>query len=271
MRPTDRHPDPRRLIAAFATLAEAARDDDDDQALLRSLTEGVVDLDLAAESGTLVSGGHGDLEGLACSHERTCGLEQFQLDAREGPCMDCWRSGEPLAVEDLGQQRRRWPRFAPRALAAGFRSVDAVPLIAGEMSLGALGLFHEDRGAASEDDRALARGLADVTAGVLVQQRALRAARLTAEQLRGALESRVVIEQAKGVLASQLHVTVDEAFARLRAAARHNNLRLRDVAQAVLDEATGPGGPTRGRDHGAGTRMSRGRGVSGGRGSDLSR
>jgi hypothetical protein len=165
-------------------------------------------------------------------------LELFQLQHHEGPCLDSFRSGEPVINADLADAADRWPRFAPAAVAAGFRSVHAIPLRRpNNDTVGAMGLFDTDTGRQEEDTR-IVQCLADVTTIRLLQERALHGSQALADQLQTALTTRIVIEQAKGVLAQMYGVTVDEAFNALRAYSRRHRQRLDDVARLVVK---GPG------------------------------
>jgi hypothetical protein len=161
----------------------------------------------------------------------------FQLQHHEGPCSDCFRSGEPVDNVDLAEAGDRWPRFAPLALAAGFRAVHAVPMRRDHTDpVGAMGLFQTDTGRLEADDQQIVQSLADVATIKLVQERALRGGKVLITQLQEALTTRIVVEQAKGILA-QLHgISVDDAFEVMRAFARRNRRRLADVAQELIDD-----------------------------------
>jgi GAF domain-containing protein len=225
----------RRLVETFVALADTLVDRFDVVEFLHMLTEQTVDLGLASESGILLRDTDGQLHVMAASQERTRLLELFQLQAHEGPCLDACRTQRPVSVADLDAERERWPSFTPKALSVGFRSVDAIPMTLRGMNLGALNLFHTRVGEASDDDQAVARGLADVATIGLVQQRTVRESQAAAEQLQQALRSRIAIEQAKGMLAERAATGVNEAFTMLRHHARNNNLRLSDLAQSYVD------------------------------------
>ena len=161
-------------------------------------------------------------------------LELFQLQAEEGPCRDCFRFGAPVINSDLSRAAGRWPRFAPEAVAARYNAVHAFPLRHRDTVIGALNLFSTAAGRIEADDLKIIQALADVATIGLLQQRALAHSEILTEQLQGALNSRVTIEQAKGALARMRGVSVDEAFTLMRDHSRRHHLRLTDLALAVV-------------------------------------
>ena len=163
-------------------------------------------------------------------------VELFQLQSDEGPCRDCLHSGRPVSTPDLADEAARWPRFAPVASAAGFHAAHALlPLRLRGQVLGALNLFRTEPVALSRADLATAQAFADVATIALLQSRALHDSQLVADQLQEALHSRIVIEQAKGILAQALGLEMEQAFARLRRYARNSGRRLAEIAQEVVD------------------------------------
>ncbi len=190
-------------------------------------------LDVAA-AGLLLADPRGVLHVLAASSERTRELEVFQLQREEGPCLDSYRSGEPISVPDLDQAADRWPQFVPHARRAGFASVHALPMRLRQLRLGTLGLFGTTVGDLNPDDVSLGQALADVASVALVQDRTSNDRAAVNQQLQAALTSRVVLEQAKGVVAQLGDLDMQEAFAVLRRYARDHNLRLSDLAGAVV-------------------------------------
>lgn len=227
----------RRVADAFVSLADTLVRDFDPVEFLHILTERVVELDLATDAGILLVDEVGHLRVVAASQERTHVLELFQLQNREGPCLDALVTAAPVGIGDLSSPGGRWPRFAPKAHAAGYRSVHALPLRLRGTVLGALNLFHTDRGEMDHADRIVAQAMADVAAIGLIQQRVARRSEVAAEQLQHALQSRTVIEQAKGVVAEQCDVDTSEAFEVMRRFARSGNRRLHDIARDVVDGA----------------------------------
>jgi GAF domain-containing protein len=167
-------------------------------------------------------------------------LELFELQQQEGPCLDAFRTGERIAHENLDARSGRWPSFSAAALQAGFASASAVPLRLRDVTLGALNLLSVTRAPMAEADVIVARAFADLATLSIMQHRASAQAQRLNEQLSGALTSRVVIEQAKGVISERAGVDLTEAFSRLRAYARNSNLRLTDVARAAIDGTLDP-------------------------------
>jgi GAF domain-containing protein len=182
----------------------------------------------------------GGLGLVASSSEAMRLLELFELQAQEGPCLDAFHTGQPVAHENLQAGSGRWPSFSAAALQAGFRSALALPLRLREATLGALNLLSVTQTPMDEADVIVARAFADLATLSVVQHRAAAEAQHLNEQLSAALASRVVIEQAKGVISERTGVDLAEAFSRLRGYARNHNLRLTDVAQAAVDGTLDP-------------------------------
>jgi GAF domain-containing protein len=225
----------RRLVATFVELADTLVEDFDVVELLYTLTERVVEMSIASEAGILLADEAGDLQFMAASEERTHLLELFQVQNQEGPCQDCFVTGHPVGIADLEDARERWPRFAPKALSLGFRSVQAVPLRLRGDILGALNLFRNEPGGIGDEDQLVVQAMGDIaTIGLLQQRQAHRAATVT-NQLQHALHSRISIEQAKGVISAQSGLSIDASFALLRAHSRDHNHKLSELARAVVD------------------------------------
>ena len=163
-------------------------------------------------------------------------VELLQLQADQGPCVECFRTATPVSVADLSETTRRWPRFAA-ALAdhESYRSVHALPLRLRGEPIGALNLFHRQPGPLPPADLALAQALADVATIGILSERAINRGEVLNEQLQNALNSRVIIEQAKGVLAERGSLGMDAAFDRLRGYSRHHNLKLSDVGRQIIE------------------------------------
>lgn len=225
----------RRLVETFVTLADTLVDDFDVVDFLSMLTLRVVEHSVATEAGILLADETGGLQVMAASKERTRLLELFQIQKAEGPCHECFATGQPVEVSNLELERDRWPRFAPRALAVGFRSVQAVPMRLRSEVLGALNLFIAEPGGIDPTGRAVVQALADVATIGLLQRRTALTAQIHLGQVQHALQSRIVVEQAKGVIAQQAGTSVDEAFERLRSHSRNHNRRLHDLCLAVVD------------------------------------
>ena len=223
-----------RLARTFVELADTLVDDFDVVDLMGLLVERSVGLLEASAAGLLLADAHDVLHLVASTSEAMELVELFQVQNDEGPCLECYRSGEPVIVEDLKDASERWPRFAGYAVHAGFSSAHALPLRLRGRVLGALNLFRHEPGALGQADVAVGQALADAATIAVLQFRAMGEAHLVAEQLQGALQSRIVIEQAKGVLAEQGNFAMDEAFSRLRSYARSHQRLLGEVAEEVV-------------------------------------
>ncbi len=223
-----------QLADVFVEMADTLVDDFDVIDFLHVLTERCVQLLGISAAGLLLTDQQDALQVVAASSERTRLLELFQLQTDEGPCVDCFRSGRPVSVADL-TTAERWPRFAAAAAEVGFAAVHAVPMRLRSEVIGALNLFDANPGALADEKLRIGQALADVATIGLLQQRAIQHRDTLTEQLQAALHSRVLIEQAKGVLAERLQLGMAEAFTVLRSRARSHNQRLSDLAQAVVD------------------------------------
>ena len=215
---------------------------------LHVLTDRSVQLLDVSAAGLLLADLRGELRVVAASSEAARLLELFQLQNDQGPCLDCFRTGRPVAAGDLAAAAARWPRFAPAAQRAGFTAVQALPMRLREQVIGALNLFRADRGAFAPASVRVGQALADVATISLLHERGMRHSDILNEQLQAALNSRVIIEQAKGKLAERLGIDVSQAFTILRAQARNQNQRLSDLARAFVDgtqAVTGPAGSPR--------------------------
>lgn len=222
------------LAEAFVGLADTLVDDYDVIELLHRLTTYCVRLLPIDAAGILLSDQRGELSVLASSTEEARIVQQFGVDSGEGPGVECFRSSREVAVADLRDDGKRWPAFAEHAEKSGFRAVNVVPLRLRAQTIGALSIFRADPGLLSAEDIRIGQGLADLATISILQERALSQRTVLVEQLQFALTSRVIIEQAKGVLAERCRVDMAEAFTMLRKYARNNNLRLADVAKGVV-------------------------------------
>jgi transcriptional regulator with GAF, ATPase, and Fis domain len=227
-----------QLVEAFVEAADTLVDDFDVIEFLHTLAERCVQLLDVDAAGVMLADQFGQLHATAASTESARLLELFELQADAGPCMDAFRTGVQVVNADLAASRERWPRFAEAARATGFVSVHALPLRLRATIIGALNLFCARAGTLSDADARTGQALADVATIGILAQRGLHQAELLSAQLQQALNSRVTIEQAKGVLAERRGISVDEAFVLLRAYARNHNLRLSDLARQVADGST---------------------------------
>jgi transcriptional regulator with GAF, ATPase, and Fis domain len=227
----------RQLAEAFVALADTLVDDFDVVDFLHELTVRCAQVLGVSAAGVLLADQRGALRVVAASTEQTRLLELLQSQTDQGPCPECFHTGRPIAVADLSTPTaaRRWPRFVAEAHTVGFASVHALPMRLRTDVIGALNLFGTEPGALDGNTIRLAQALADVATIGLLQQRAIRQRDTLAEQLQTALNSRVVIEQAKGVIAERRHVDMDQSFTLLRTTARTSNRRLSELARAVVD------------------------------------
>jgi hypothetical protein len=224
-----------RVLQAVVSLVDVLLEDFDVVDLLTDLTEHCVALLDVDAAGLLLADPFDRLRLLAATSEQARELELFQLQADEGPCVDSFVTSRPVSVADLRAVTDRWPQFVPAALDAGFSSVHAVPMRAAGIELGALGLFGTRPGALDEADLLTAQTLAHVACVALLQERAPTPSTVM-PQLRAALASRVVVEQAKGFLREILDVSVEEAFVVLRSYARAHGEHLTDVARRLMSD-----------------------------------
>ena len=226
-----------RLAQAFVGLADTLVADYDAVEVSQQLIESSMALLPIAAAGLLIGDVHGELHVLASSSEEIRLLELLQVQADAGPCLVAYRTGQPVLVEDLNLEPERWPAFAQQAAEYQYRSVSALPLRLRDERVGALNLFRTEVGDMSPTDVSVGQALADVATVGILHQRTLTHSHLISQQLQGALNSRVIIEQAKGVLAGRGSIDMDRAFMLLRAHARKTQQRLADVALAVVNNA----------------------------------
>lgn len=223
------------MTHTFVELADNLVDDFDVVELLALLGDRCVELFDAAAAGLVLTDAQGTLRLVAATSEAMEMVEIFQIQHAEGPCFDCYRGGEVVQVDDLTRSAERWPGFVPIATGSGFRSAHAFPLRLRGRVLGALNLFRTRVGGLGPADAAAAQALADVATIAVLQHRAARDAQSLADKLQLALNSRIAIEQAKGVIAESAGVDMEEAFARLRGHARSNRRLLSEVAEEVVE------------------------------------
>ena len=223
----------RQLVRTFVELADTLVADFDVIDFLHTLAKRTVQLLDVDAAGIMLIDQRGSLQAAASSTENARLLELFEMQTDAGPCVDCCRSGLPVVNVELTRHSDRWPRFADAARATGFGAVHALPLRLRETVIGALNLFSTDSRTLTDEDIRTGQALADVATVGILSQRGIAEAELLATQLQKALTSRIVIEQAKGVLAERRRITVDAAFTLMRGYARDHNLRLSDVAGGV--------------------------------------
>jgi transcriptional regulator with GAF, ATPase, and Fis domain len=226
------------LSATFVELADTLVNGYDVVDLLHTLAGRCVELADVDAAGIVLADAGGSLRVAASSSEAMRVLELYEVQNLAGPCLESYRTGQ-VVTSDLATDDR-WPGLSDEAMRAGFHSVVALPMRLRRESIGALNLFRANRAELTRADAVVCQALADMATIGLLQERTLRESRLLAEQLQRALDSRVVLEQAKGVIAERNGVDVEAAFALMRRYARHRNEHLGAVAQAVIDGTLGP-------------------------------
>lgn len=207
--------------------------------LLTMLADRCVSILGVSAAGLMLLGPDGNLRVIASSSEQMHLLELFELQTEQGPCLECFQDGVPVTQLDLSTSLERWPRFAAEALANGFHSVHALPMRLRGTVVGALNLFQTDVRGIDHEGIEAAQAFADIATIAILQYRATLQAHELMDQLNTALNTRIVIEQAKGIVAEREQLDMEHAFAALRGHARNNNLRLADVAAAIVDGSLG--------------------------------
>lgn len=226
---------PQRLAEVFVELADTLVDQFDVVDFLHVLTDRSVELLRADAAGLMLADQRGNLQVMASTVERMRLLELFELQISQGPCRDCFESGEPVVNVDLRMAQQRWPEFTAAAVSVGFRSTHAIPMRLRGQIIGALNLFTEQPAQLSADDVAVGQAMADIATIGLLHERNVQEQTVLSEQLQAALNSRVLIEQAKGLLSGLADVSIPEAFATMRSHARHHGMTLSAVAASVID------------------------------------
>lgn len=222
------------LAETFVELADTLVADFDPIEFMHLLANRCVTTLEVDAAGILLVDHHGELQVVGASSDRARLLELFELQHRQGPCMECYLTSEPVTVAGLAEQPQRWPEFSSVAVAAGFGAVHALPMRLREQTVGALNLFTSAEGPLDEKRVRIAQAMADVATIGLLQSQIISHRELLAGQLQHALQSRVLIEQAKGVLAERLRIDMSQAFETLRHYSRSNHLHLSEVAEDVI-------------------------------------
>ncbi|MGH3665106.1 MAG: GAF domain-containing protein [Egibacteraceae bacterium] len=226
-----------RLVDVLAGFARTLVTDYEITDMLAELCDQVMEVLDVDGAGVMLSDDHdGHLRFVAASDEVVRNIETLQVELGEGPCLHAYSTGEQVVIGDLGGTER-FPSFAPRALAAGLTAVYSFPMLAGEQRVGAINLYASRAADFAEDDIDAGQILADIATAYILNSRTLSESTRLADQLQHALNSRIVIEQAKGKLAEQLGIGVDAALQLLRAHARRKGRKLHDVAAEVVDGA----------------------------------
>ncbi|MFE9374895.1 ANTAR domain-containing protein [Streptomyces sp. NPDC006711] len=227
----------QRLAEVFMEVADTLTDDFDVLDLLQRLSTRCVELLDVSAAGILLADPLGNLQVVAASDEHTRLLELFVLQHDQGPCVDCYRSGTARTNIDLTRPKATasWPRFATRARETGYVATHAIPLRLRDRNIGALNLFQKTPHRLGDSDIALAKALAGVATITILQQRTLEQSHIEKTQLQTALNSRILVEQVKGLLAERWGTSPDEAFRAFRSYARSHHLRLTDFATSIID------------------------------------
>ncbi|HEX6286227.1 MAG TPA: GAF and ANTAR domain-containing protein [Acidimicrobiia bacterium] len=225
-----------RLVRVMVSMADTLVSEFDAVDLFYELVMSCTDLLEVAQAGLLLTDGNGELRVVAASSEATGVLELLELENHGGPGAEAFRTGRPVRSGELAgsQALHRWPDFGEAALSEGFRSVTAVPMRLRDQVAGALDLFLTEAEDLSDEDLTVAQALADLATIAILQDRSTIDDRTLISQLRTALETRVLIEQAKGIVAHEAGLNMDEAFGHIRNHARNNNERLRDISAAIV-------------------------------------
>lgn len=226
-----------RITSAFVAVADTLTSNFDVVDLLHTLVQECTSILDTDAGGLMLVDGAGTLQLMTSTSEAADFVEIMQLGADSGPCIDCFTSGIAVTVPDIEDTGGRWPTFREAALQRGFRAAHATPLrLRGEV-IGTMNLFAVRPGLLSERDAAVAQALSDVATIGIIQERIVREGTILAEQLHRALDSRILVEQAKGMLSHSFSVTMDEAFEVLRTYARTNNLTIRAVSSGISDRS----------------------------------
>jgi transcriptional regulator with GAF, ATPase, and Fis domain len=224
-----------RLASVFVELADTLVAEFDVIDFLHTLADRSVELLGADAAGLMLADQRGNLQLVASSAQSARLLEVFELQNSEGPCLDCFRTGEQLVNLDDATMQARWPNFWAETKQLGFGSAHALPMRLRKDVIGAVNLFGSAGSSLSEQDIAVGQAMADVATIGLLQERSVRQKEVLAEQLQTALNSRVLIEQAKGVLAERAQVPIDTAFTLMRSYARGHNRPLSKVATDIVN------------------------------------
>ena len=222
------------LVDTLVTLADTLVDSYDLIDFMQTLAERCVEILDVSEAGIMLADSDGQLRHVACSSEEMRLVELFELQVGEGPCFEAYSTHAAVGCSSLEDAQARWPRFAPHARESGFSSVSAVPMRLRSEVIGALNLFSTRATALNQQDLAVAQAMADIATIGILQQRAIHDSRAFSAQLEAALDSRIVIEQAKGIVAESNRIDVDQAVQQIRNFARNHNRLLSETAREII-------------------------------------
>jgi transcriptional regulator with GAF, ATPase, and Fis domain len=223
------------LVKTFVTLADSLVTDYDIIDLLQTLVDRTTELFDASAAGIVLGPDADHLEVIVSTSENSRIVGLMQLRAGAGPCVEAVTSGGVVSVVDEGEMFDRWPTFAAAATGSGYVSVHAIPLRLRGQIIGSLNLFRDHEGALNETDAIAAQALADVATISVLQERTIHDSRAVRAQLQRALDTRIVIEQAKGVIAYTHHLDMEAAFRLIRHHARSTQTPMSAVAAGVVD------------------------------------
>jgi GAF domain-containing protein len=232
--------DEREVLRALVEVADTFVDDYDVVDFLHGLAERCVALLDVDEAGVMLIDTDRTLRYVASSSEQMRLVELLELQHEEGPCLDAWRRGRVTVSTGAAEADQRWPIFGTHARDAGLESLAGIPMRLRDNQIGALNLFSHQPGGLGEDDRHIAQAMADIATIGILHERAIRDGQVVTTQLQTALESRIAIEQAKGILAEHMTISVDEAFTLLRNYSRTNNSKLTETARHIVSGALAP-------------------------------
>ena len=204
------------------------------EAALTELTESLTSVLGLSGSGVTMADEGGRLRFVTAVSQASGDLERNQEQQQAGPCRDAFDTGEVVRVTDVRKESSRWPEFSATAARLSVAGVAGIPMRLADKVIGALNLYSSEAREWTDEDIAVAGVLADVATSYVVNASKLRQQEQLSEQLQQALESRVIIEQAKGITAQQKSVSVDDAYQMIRRHARNNNASLRVVAEAIV-------------------------------------
>jgi GAF domain-containing protein len=228
------------LAETFVSLADTIVSGFDVVDFLSMLSSRCIDLFGAGDAGLMLADASGRMQVAASSSHEMLHLELFEIQHDEGPCPDAYHTGIRVACGDLREATERWPNFAPEAVGAGFRAAHALPMRLRDEIIGALNLIHVKPGSLPEEDLNAAQALADVATIGLLHHRAAEESRLLSDQLQYALNSRVVIEQARGVIGHSLDLDMDQSFRALRSYSHEHDERLVNTAHSIVNRSLAP-------------------------------
>ncbi|WP_328492631.1 GAF and ANTAR domain-containing protein [Streptomyces sp. NBC_00414] len=228
----------QRVLDVLVEAVDTLTDDFDLIEFLHRLSTRCVELLDVDAAGVMVVDQHGEFQLVAASDEKTRLLELFALQHDQGPCVRCYQSGQAQLNISLTPSAATlgFDPFAARARAAGFTVTHALPMKLRHQVIGAVNLFGSRLRRLSDTDIQVGQAVADVATIAILQQRSIEHSHLEKAQLQAALTSRVVIEQAKGILAERHNLSMDDTFDTMRAYARPRHLLLTDLARQIIDD-----------------------------------